>query len=587
MPAFTDKTIRVDSADLATAIKIVDRSKLDGWAEARFVEELGEYKGGRTAEFTFRHLLVGLCLVAMSGRPMHLRGLVRTLNALTGSQKRKLDLPASVTERMVSRRWNVLADLVDPSEFSERNRARKADMTGEEWEIESGKRDARLRFVLDELLAASIPADARNAGCYAIDATGVPSWSRQVKSWKDKEIATDPDAAWRVHDSTRVPNGGTESIGAGARPKFGWKAWYGYWLHAVVRVPDMKVGKDGTISKGDVPSFIERIDVTSASTHMAEDAAVLVARMAASHDAHVAAGEMVDPPRADLVVDRAYSHGYEAFLEPVRALGFASHFDLRKEQLGRGLDVGGMLVIDGQPYSPAMPSYLHNIPRPRIPGATKTDISAWQALVDERAKYAIKLRGLSSRGDFDVSCPAARDFGAVRCPNKPESLLLPPKGRPLLSVAAIIGAGSPPEICAKQRLRIPAEQLPLWQPYQYGSEAWWASMSRRARVEGAFGQLKNEATQDLTRGAIRVMGLAKTALMCAFLAAASNLRLAARLSVCVPDEGPAKPVRKRGPRARTTRLQDKRDRILKAAAEKLTLAGGGPAPGSALADAPF
>ncbi len=51
------------------------------------------------------------------------------------------------------------------------------------------------------------------------------------------------------------------------------------------------------------------------------------------------------------------------------------------------------------------------------------------------------------------------------------------------------------------------------------------TFNRRSRVEGWFGNLKNDNTEALGRGAFRVMGVCKTSLMIAVFAAATNLRL--------------------------------------------------------------
>ena len=81
-------------------------------------------------------------------------------------------------------------------------------------------------------------------------------------------------------------------------------------------------------------------------------------------------------------------------------------------------------------------------------------------------------------------------------------------------------------VCAQQTVTVPASDLPFWQPTPFGTREWWNSWNRRNRVEGLFGNIKNDAAQNLTRGRIRVMGLAKTSFMVLFVAMAANLRLA-------------------------------------------------------------
>lgn len=63
------------------------------------------------------------------------------------------------------------------------------------------------------------------------------------------------------------------------------------------------------------------------------------------------------------------------------------------------------------------------------------------------------------------------------------------------------------------------------QRHYWGSHHWIKAFNRRSRVEGWFGNLKNDNTEGLGRGAFRVMGNCKTSIMHAVFAAATNLRL--------------------------------------------------------------
>ena len=497
----------------------------------------------------------------MSEQPMILRDVVRTLNALTRKQKTRLGLPTHVTERMVSLRFNRFADLIDPSPHTLRNLQRRTHLTDEQWDMEQQWRKAGLEHFLDTLLTASIPTDEEPSGSYAVDSTGLPSWARQTRKWTNRSTATDPDARWRSHMTTTVPYGKAE----GAKPSFAGKAWYGYKLHAFVRIPNMDVRKTGECVLTETPAYIERIEVTAANDSDSAEAADLLVRLT-----DMLNERNITP--SDIVMDRAYSHSFDAFLQPVREFGFSPHFDLREDQRGLNGTLDGMLIVDGQPYSPSLPKNLHNIAKPPFPQGTRTQIEEWNTANAERSRYLIKLRSktFNTAGTMDFSCPAARDFTSMRCEQKPESLLLPPT----IPIAPRIDNPTfPPKICQQQRIRVDGHELPLWQPHQYGTAAWTQSMNRRARVEGAFGRLKDTATQDINRGRIRVMGLAKTSIMAAMLVAAANIATTRRIQQATLTPTPTGGVKKkRGPRARTTRLAAHRNHMAAKSRAKKRLA---------------
>jgi hypothetical protein len=255
-------------------------------------------------------------------------------------------------------------------------------------------------------------------------------------------------------------------------------------------------------------------------------------------------------PRRDLLADRAYTsetRRADDWIWPLWELGFTSVHDLTEHQLGpagRGTPrrASGALVIDGQPYSPRLPQHLRRIDPPGT-GATRTDISTYQALTDERRLYA--LRAVGGRNDdrsWDLGCRA-------------------------------MALGRLPKVCGQEKARIARDELPYWQPDLYGSAAWYACCNRRNRIEGIFGNLKNGATQDITRGNVRVMGLAKTAFLTMLAVMAVNLRLLDRWTARqgTKDDYVPQPVRRK-PRGHSQLIAATRARVAAAQAQAAGIA---------------
>ena len=83
-----------------------------------------------------------------------------------------------------------------------------------------------------------------------------------------------------------------------------------------------------------------------------------------------------------------------------------------------------------------------------------------------------------------------------------------------------------PKCCTQRTITIPGDvDAKSRQRHYWGSPTWIKAFSRRSRVEGWFGNLKNHSTEALRRGTFRVIGICKTSIMLTIYAAATNLRL--------------------------------------------------------------
>lgn len=585
-------TITIAPRVLCRLADVIDRSGLGPWLEKELEDATargaGSHFGGRRRVLTARALLVGMLATTWAGQPLILRDVVGVLNALNPSAKHRLSVPGledgGVTERHVSYLFGRVTALLDPSPHSAANRDRyertrdaaraqvRADFGDNpaHRELEAAMRTAveqvraehrawldtkhaKLRWVLDNGLGATLPADP-HTGSFAIDGSSLSTWARQNRATPRRPwLHPDPDAAWNAK-----PSWGRHGHTTG---------WFGYWLHGLVRV--------GEAGGPDTPCLVERIELTPANTDSRVAGVDMLTRMVADHQVADEAAGLAARPRRDVLADRAYTsetRRADDWVWPLWALGFTSVHELTAHQLGQGRHrtSTGAIIIDGQPHSPRLPAHLRHLTPPGV-GATRADIDAYQQNVAKRLPYALHaVGGRNTDGSWDFGCRAMELLGQLRCDLKPRSLGQP-HTRPSTDPAVYVPADPQrlPKVCGQEKARITREELPFWQAHQYGSAAWYASYNRRNRIEGIFGNLKNDATQDISRGNIRVMGLAKTSLMTLMTVIAANLRLLDRwhtrqaATEAAARDGAPEP-RKRRPRRRTLLLQQTRERIAQA-----------------------
>jgi hypothetical protein len=116
-------------------------------------------------------------------------------------------------------------------------------------------------------------------------------------------------------------------------------------------------------------------------------------------------------------------------------------------------------------------------------------------------------------------CPAI--MGKIRCPLRPQSLTLG-RDRPEI----LTPPEDPPACCTQQTLTVPPDVLAKTaQKHDYPSAAHRRSYNRRTGAERVFATLKDPATNDISCGWCRIMGLAPRLLFTTCLTITRNQRI--------------------------------------------------------------
>jgi hypothetical protein len=341
------------------------------------------------------------------------------------------------------------------------------------------------------ILPGSAPEEVALTSSIAVDASDIESYSTGRSINDIKGLFSDRDARWKAK--------GAQSP---------WKKpIFGYELTTAITVPDMN-GEP-------VPHIVKAARFRPATVATVLAGLEVVTAITAQQDR-----------LGDVHIDRGYTKandGHELIL-PIHALGGTPIFDLCERQRGVTGTVHGALIIDGNPFSPACPVHLHNIEPPGL-NAPLDKVVAYQAKIAERGVYALVQHGSTHPdGSRDYLCPA--HAGNVACPLVPNPNLSAAKQkRNLLPALAAPATALANSVCSQKFKRFAATDIPLAQSELFGSAEWKAAYDRRGRVEGGYSNLKNEATTNIKRGTIRVMGLVKTGIMVLMAQAVTNVRL--------------------------------------------------------------
>jgi hypothetical protein len=430
--------------------------------------------GVRARQLTVRTLLAGMCLAQADHRPAHLTRVHQALVSLPEPDQWRL---------------GVIADWKNgPHQLTYRQTEYTFGLvTGALTEDEPGGLPARaLQEACDDLLEASVPEEFKDTGTsLAVDWTDLESFSRPPPARGGP--CADPEAWWghRKNNLLRSQD----------------ELFYGYYLSAAIMMRE----ENGPA----VPEFARRATLSSCRHDPVRAFAPVLTEMPA---AGIGLG--------DILADSGYAHrDADAWAIPLRTAGGQLVQDLHPHDRGPKGTHDGAIIANGSLYCPKTPRMLTEL-GPLARTATAGQAADWERSTAELARYKL---GRLTRDDPDgyhrVQCPAA--MGKIRCPLRPSSMTLD-RDRPEI----LAPPEHPQACCTQQTLTVPPEvTAKTAQKHDYPSVAHRRSYARRTGAERGFATAKDPATNDISRGWCRLMGLTPLMLFATTLLIVRNQRI--------------------------------------------------------------
>lgn len=430
--------------------------------------------GGRPRQLSARTLLLGVLLALADDRPAHLTRAHAALLALPEADQRRLrvlvDWPAGphqLTYRQTERTYRVIVTTL----------AKPAP---------DGLPSEQLSQVVDALTEASIPLEHKTATtALAVDWSDLETFANPppVKGGP----CADPEASW----------GHRRGEGPGQKDEL----FFGYYLQAATMVREEH--------RPAVPELARRI-LLSSCQHDPPRAFVPVLQ-------HLADSGI---PLGDVLADSGYAHRTaNAWALPLRRHGAQLITDLHPHDRGPKGTHAGAIISNGNLYCPATPEALLQL-GPLARGATPAATAAHDRQTAELARYKL---GRISTDDPDgyhrVMCPAA--MGKLRCPHRPASMSLDYQRPEILSPPTPTAT-----CCTQQTLTVPPDVTgKTAQKHDYPSQAHRVSYARRSAAERTFATTKDPASNNISRGWCRLMGLTAITLAVTCLFVVRNDRI--------------------------------------------------------------
>ena len=430
--------------------------------------------GVRPRQLTARTLLAGMCLAQAGHRPAHLTRVHQALTALGDDDQRRLGVvadwkhgPHRLTYRQTERTFGLVTDTLGKDE-------------------PDGLPSDPLAAICDDLLEASIPDQFKDASTsLAVDWTDLESFSRPPPA--KGGTCADPEASWG-HRKNNRPG-----------PKD--ELFFGYYFSAGITMR----GENSPA----VPELVRRATVSSCRH---DPVRALVPVLTAMPAAGI--------PLGDILADSGYAHrDADAWAIPLRIAGAQLIQDLHPHDRGPKGTHDGAIISNGNLYCPCTPRSLLEL-GPLARDATPEQAAAHDARTAELARHKL---GRITRDDEDgyhrVACPAA--MGKLRCPLRPASMTQD-RDRPEI----FSPPEHPPTCCTQLTITVPPQvTAKTAQKHDYPSAAHRRSYARRTGAERGFATAKDPASNNISRGWCRLMGLTPLMLFTTTLLVVRNQRI--------------------------------------------------------------
>jgi hypothetical protein len=520
---------------------IPDACTAENSVAAQFGTHLRGSTAGRAATFDRAVFLVGMLLAVMTYGRSHTRLIHQILTQeVPRDWQEKWGIRQQRTRNGQSVTWvlseddlqNVAKRITDrfdngPKRLTEETWTGRGDV-----EYERQRRRKALNDLIDSLLIRTCPPRPRGAANYAIDGSGIWANERAPKALPKKEIVEqDEDLVDAIirdpHDGEgeekalaapaqpRQKKGGPSDAGYSAKTrKDGKREWFfGYELHALVRVPD-RVPAGNPRSE---PALAERIRLTRAGADVVEPSLEII-------DSIRATGQRVKY----LLADRHYPYKkYDRWLRQLLLRGIRQVVDLRSDDHGFEDWGDKTKVVAGWPHCPGTPVDLGEISAPDVATATPQDWERFHDRIEERHPYAARrTMPLKPNGMSRWQCPArAGTVGCTHVAGSAEKAI--EKKQPV--VASPPPLDESPALCRQDTVGLPittpqqASAMKVHQHHYWGTREHRALMSLRTFVEGWFGILKGDSSASKRRGSSLYVGLPLATLEIATFAVTSNL----------------------------------------------------------------